>query len=80
MAIAYSLPESISQPESVWIRIYDETGGCVRTLKSISPVIWDGCDEKGAVLGSGIYLCVIGIKENGEFQPIATGRLVNAGI
>jgi len=56
--IRYSLPEK----EQISLLIYDISGRIVRTLINgasqgfgVYTVVWDGCDENGMRLPSGIY-------------------------
>jgi len=67
-AISYLLPESVGPYRSaVSLRIYDLTGGLVRTLvdECQSPgfytVRWDGKDDLGRKLSSGVYLYKLSI-------------------
>jgi len=60
-SIAYEVPEEAR----VTIRIYDVTGRVVRTLvdRDCDPgrhvVSWDGVDELGETVGSGVYFCTM---------------------
>lgn len=57
-ALSFEVPE----PSQVGLRIYDLTGRTVRTLVSgsvdpgIHRVAWDGTDERGVPVGSGVYI------------------------
>ena len=39
------------------LNIYDLSGRCVRTLSGSSSVVFDGRDNRGALLPSGVYQC-----------------------
>jgi len=59
--IAYDLSGSNGRP--IDVAIYDPAGRCVRSLvrgeRDPGPhqIVWDGTDEGGAVLPSGVYFC-----------------------
>lgn len=60
-SVAYDVPEEAR----VAIRVYDVTGRLVRTLidRDCEPgrhvVSWDGVDENGKSVGSGVYFCTM---------------------
>lgn len=68
--INYDLPQGQTSYQ-VKLRIFNTLGQCVRTLVAAQQqpgnyaVNWNGCDETGHALPSGIYLCVI---EAGNFR------------
>lgn len=54
--IRYDLPAHAH----VSLKIYDVTGRCVKTFAAVTrkvAVVWDGRDDRGDVLPSGIYVC-----------------------
>ena len=59
--VAYHVPHE----SSVTIRVYDVAGRCVRTLVDglVEPgrhaAVWDGTNESGDAVGSGIYFCTM---------------------
>jgi flagellar hook assembly protein FlgD len=59
--VAYEVP----QTAAVEIRVYDVTGRAVRTLVdgTVEPgryaVTWDGRNDAGEAVGSGVYFCVM---------------------
>ena len=60
-AVAYHVPRE----SEVSIRVYDVAGRCVRTLvDGVSEpgrhvAVWDGTNENGEAVGSGIYFCTM---------------------
>ncbi len=59
-------------PARVTLRIHDATGRALRTLFAGAPqdagelvVAWDGCDDSGKPLPSGVYFCEV---EAGEYR------------
>jgi len=61
----------LSEPIEVTMRIYNILGQEVKTLcrdnqtAGYKKLVWDGCDNRGRRLGSGIYFCRI---QAGEYQ------------
>ena len=53
---------SIGEPGWVVLRVYDVTGRTVRTLvdcrreAAVYEEVWDGCDDSGDIVRSGVYL------------------------
>ena len=67
-SISYSLPNDESQP--INLKIYDATGRLVRqwnreNVRMSNQFIWNGDDENGKALPSGIYFLVL---ENGDMR------------
>jgi subtilisin family serine protease len=55
--IRYEFPEN-QAPGEVTLTFFDARGRQVRTMKGgRSHVVWDGRDERGEALGSGVYFC-----------------------
>ncbi|MDZ7339135.1 MAG: S8 family serine peptidase [candidate division KSB1 bacterium] len=53
--IRYEFPEN-QTPDQITITLFDARGRQVRTIRGgQSYVVWDGCDEQGRALGSGVY-------------------------
>ncbi len=71
--IQYDVPNSISGEMKVLIRIYDMRGRLIRTLldEEKEPgsysVVWDGKDERGEPVSSGVYLYRM---ESGRFSSL----------
>jgi hypothetical protein len=69
--IEYDIPDQLGDGAEVKIRVYDIRGRLIRTLlnESRKPgtyrVVWDGQDESGSEVASGVYLYSI---EAGEFS------------
>jgi nitrous oxidase accessory protein NosD len=65
--VAFSVPHE----SQVSVRVYDVTGRLVRTLVdgSVDPgaheIVWDGRNDKGESVGSGVYFCTM---QAGEFH------------
>ena len=56
----------IARAEDIELRIYDVTGKLIKSFgkltnhpSSINQIVWDGRDDKGAILPSGTYLFLI---------------------
>jgi flagellar hook assembly protein FlgD len=53
----------LREPGFVSLRIYDSTGRLVRTLveghraSRVFEVLWNGLDERGTPMSSGVYFC-----------------------
>jgi hypothetical protein len=66
-SIVYEIPEGSAQRVS--LVVYDVTGARVRTLEegAVQPgrhvVAWDGHNESGAAVGSGVYFCRLATPE-----------------
>ncbi|HOJ05623.1 MAG TPA: VIT domain-containing protein [Bacteroidota bacterium] len=64
-SITFTLPMRVHAGETVLLRIYDLAGRLVRTLyhgparPGSTTLPWDGRDDGGAVLPSGVYRCVL---------------------
>ena len=62
-------------PDRIEIAIYDVAGRCARALFSgvvstgVGSVVWDGRDDRGEPLGSGIYFCRL---RYGGGMPVTT--------
>ena len=60
----------LDRPAFVTLRIYDPRGRLVRTLASrtatVHSALWDGRDESGHTLPSGVYLCRLHASEAGR--------------
>jgi hypothetical protein len=75
-AIRYSL----SAEGHVRLQIHDLTGRAIRTLvaSSVKPgaysVTWNGTDEQGRVLGSGVYFCTFQVGEHRSVQKLVLQR------
>ena len=57
------------------IKIYNISGGLVRqwdykTIRLSDCVVWDGRDDKGEVLPSGVYFCKLRCEENTQIRKI----------
>ena len=70
--IRFDLPA----PRDVTLAIFDARGRLVRTLVNgpetagVHTVIWDGCDDAGHQVSSGLYLCRIKAGEFGEVSKM----------
>ena len=72
------IPFLLTEPASVNLRIYDPSGRVVRTLVGLQPLgrglytaAWDGRDDNGRELASGVYFCRLEVD-----QVSRSGRLV----
>lgn len=71
-----SINYRLSKPGKVSIKIYNVLGQHIRTLvqkeqeRGNYSVVWDGKDDKGKKVTSGIYFCEIRIKGNRELKKI----------
>ncbi len=73
----------LSQPCLVTVQLYDLAGRCVRVLAEKRPsaesraLLWDGCDEQGVPLPSGVYLYrVVAEQGDKDRQPqVVTGKV-----
>ena len=60
-AIVFYVPEG--HPQTVTLKVYDVTGALVKTLvDDVRPpgrhvAVWDGRDDHGTAVGTGIYFC-----------------------
>ncbi|MCR4439992.1 MAG: FlgD immunoglobulin-like domain containing protein [bacterium] len=62
-SIRFELPGEQGRSQPVTLRVYDVKGQLIRTLidgertPGVHTVAWDGCDEAGRPLPSGLYFC-----------------------
>ncbi|MBI5647122.1 MAG: VWA domain-containing protein [Ignavibacteriae bacterium] len=71
--IEYFIPDA-QRGQHMTLRVYDARGRLVRTLvdgaatPGLQRVLWDGRDEHGAALPSGVYYCVL--RSGGQMRTI----------
>jgi flagellar hook assembly protein FlgD len=74
--LAFSLPEA----GAVSLRIFDAQGGAVRSLLEGSHaagdrrVVWDGRDERGRIVGAGVYYATLRAGNRTSTRPITIMR------
>ena len=68
---------TLKKASPVSIRIYDVFGNLVKEIKDppggykgLNEVLWDGKNEKGVIVASGAYLCVIKAGDSKEIRKI----------
>jgi hypothetical protein len=76
-----SISYSLAHPDRVSLCIYDLSGRVVRDFtKALSPepglytVVWDGCDDHGRTLPSGIYFCQLRTSKETSVHPVIVMR------
>ncbi len=75
-----ALSFSLSEPAAVQLRVYDVQGRLVRTLvdRRISlgehQIVWDGKNESGETVGSGVYFCRLVSGHRAESRKIVLLR------
>jgi hypothetical protein len=67
----------IAQTTTLHLAIYDLSGRRLRTLLEAQileagghEIVWDGCDDSGASMSSGVYLCRISGNNNSETRAV----------
>ena len=78
-----TIPYALPQASVVRLRIYDIRGVRVRMLvnglqqkEGYHQVVWDGRDERGREVGSGIYLCRLEVlRRFGEVRVVRTRKM-----
>ncbi|HCC71916.1 MAG TPA: hypothetical protein DEQ09_12310 [Bacteroidales bacterium] len=81
ISVEHNRPDEIIE---VTINIYNRNGGLVRTIKTtdseggymIKPVIWDGRDNKGARVASGVYIYTVRFKTGKNECALKSGRMI----
>ena len=69
---------ALERDGAVTLAVYDVSGRCVRTLfrremtSGVHSVIWDGTDEGGVAVGSGVYLCRL----SREGSPVSSRKML----
>jgi hypothetical protein len=75
----------ITEPGEIEISVYDESGSKVWyksseiTETGYNEVVWDGYNKNGSPVQSGIYSCIVYMRNNGEVIPVASGTIVKKG-